>query len=43
MSCHTYDCLDGKPAADDLSRCSACDITAAKGTVRNARHHKTLC
>jgi hypothetical protein len=31
MSWHTYDYLDGKPAADDLSRCSACDITAAKG------------
>jgi hypothetical protein len=34
MSSHTYDYLDGKPAANDLSRwsrCSACDVAAAKG------------
>ena len=29
MSWHTYDYFDGKPAAVDLSRCSACDLTAA--------------
>jgi hypothetical protein len=31
MSSHTYDYLDGKPTADDLSRFSACGVTAAKG------------
>jgi hypothetical protein len=31
MSSHTYNYLDGKPAADDLSRCSACDVRDAKG------------
>lgn len=42
MSSHTYDYLDGNPAAGDLSSIFAIDVTDAEAQMRALRRNQAL-